>query len=643
MGALLFAAVTMFVASPAMAANETTVAPSTAGPTVAPTTTTTTAPTSGPATTTTTAPTSAAPTPTPTTTTTTFSPIPTLDNCLLGDEDLDLRVEYKIDGRYAYFRAQANLTGYVALGFRDNVTEQEDTLMSFADIHVAYIDPTDGATVVDAYFGQDANGYPLPDTEQGHGCKDNILDVAGYFADNTTVVTWRRLIDTGEVCDYQFTNVTSFFIMYAWSTEPVSEWNVKGAYPVHGNNDFGGDQVSVTETTDTCTLPTPSEDKYCNDDETYCVEWEISGSDILLTITAETKGGWAGFGFSEAEDGGMVPSNVMIVWWDADSNEPIVSDRQALRYRTPLPIAQAATKATGGSYNDGLLVAKLSRPLVASTINASYVDINTEASMDCIWAINTDDRPTSPDDMSLTIHNFRGQVDINFSGGGATPTHHLSAFDKVTLAHGIVMMGAYLILMPLGIIFARYGKRLLQEKWFPYHWIAGVLATVVMATGFGLSLWGHSYKSGEAFFGKGKTTQHRLLGFIVVGLSFLQPLLGYYAHIAWDASRKAVPWWPDKAHWWIGRIVFLAGAVNIYIGMLKWGVPTGYRVVVYVWFGLVLCTMGAMHFLVGQTHHHTDVGYKAIDSVNVDGVHSSLNSSGRDSGSKPTRVPYQRS
>ena len=65
--------------------------------------------------------------------------------------------------------------------------------------------------------------------------------------------------------------------------------------------------------------------------------------------------------------------------------------------------------------------------------------------------------------------------------------------------------------------------------------------------------------------------------------------------------------------------MFLAGAVNIYIGMLKWGVPTGYRVVVYVWFGLVLCTMGAMHFLVGQTHHHTDVGYKAIDSVNVDG------------------------
>ena len=58
----------------------------------------------------------------------------------------------------------------------------------------------------------------------------------------------------------------------------------------------------------------------------------------------------------------------------------------------------------------------------------------------------------------------------------------------------------------------------------------------------------------EAFFGKGKTTQHRLLGFIVVGLSFLQPLIGYYAHIAWDASRKAVPWWPDKAHWWIGRI-----------------------------------------------------------------------------------------
>lgn len=63
------------------------------------------------------------------------------------------------------------------------------------------------------------------------------------------------------------------------------------------------------------------------------------------------------------------------------------------------------------------------------------------------------------------------------------------------------MMGAYLILMPLGIIFARYGKRLLQEKWFPYHWIAGVLATVVMATGFGLSLWGHSYKSGGTIAG----------------------------------------------------------------------------------------------------------------------------------------------
>lgn len=47
---------------------------------------------------------------------------------------------------------------------------------------------------------------------------------------------------------------------------------------------------------------------------------------------------------------------------------------------------------------------------------------------------------------------------------------------------------------------------------------------------------------------------------------FIQIALGFVANHMFDPNRPGVPWW-DKAHWWLGRSLFVLGIINVHLGI----------------------------------------------------------------------------
>ena len=49
--------------------------------------------------------------------------------------------------------------------------------------------------------------------------------------------------------------------------------------------------------------------------------------------------------------------------------------------------------------------------------------------------------------------------------------------------------------------------------------------------------------------------------------TIFQVILGFISNAKWTPDRTSIPWW-DKAHWWFGRLLFLAGIANCGFGLM---------------------------------------------------------------------------
>ena len=137
---------------------------------------------------------------------------------------------------------------------------------------------------------------------------------------------------------------------------------------------------------------------------------------------------------------------------------------------------------------------------------------------------------------------------------------------QIRAVHGSLMFIAWIVLVPLGIIIARYFKNI-GHSWFLAHSIIlslACLATII--SGF-VIFWGmwpsttfHNKRDKVAL-------THASIGVIILGLVFIQPILGLFANFYYDAKRLFIPIFPDKIHWIIGRILLILSIVNIGIGI----------------------------------------------------------------------------
>ena len=63
------------------------------------------------------------------------------------------------------------------------------------------------------------------------------------------------------------------------------------------------------------------------------------------------------------------------------------------------------------------------------------------------------------------------------------------------------------------------------------------------------------------------SSMHGIAGAVITGLMIVQIILGFVANAMFDPERKKVAT-VDKAHWWLGRLLVLAGIGNCQLGFM---------------------------------------------------------------------------
>eukprot|EP00300_Choanocystis_sp_HF-7_P033748 c46168_g1_i1.p1 GENE.c46168_g1_i1~~c46168_g1_i1.p1 ORF type:complete len:274 (-),score=44.81 c46168_g1_i1:73-774(-) len=132
-------------------------------------------------------------------------------------------------------------------------------------------------------------------------------------------------------------------------------------------------------------------------------------------------------------------------------------------------------------------------------------------------------------------------------------------------AHVILMALAWLFLVPCSVLVARFCKALLGVWWFRVHMALGLLVLAATVAGFALGL----LYSTDDF--KGSNIAHKILGQAIVVITIGQCLLGAVADRMWSPSRDRVPIFPDRVHWWAGRLAAAGGLTNCVLGVLAFG------------------------------------------------------------------------
>ena len=164
-------------------------------------------------------------------------------------------------------------------------------------------------------------------------------------------------------------------------------------------------------------------------------------------------------------------------------------------------------------------------------------------------------------------------------------------------AHGALMFLAWIVLTPLGILIARYYKHL-GHRWYIYHvgiQLTACLLTLVSGILIFYSMWPSTTfddRNGRAAFA------HATIGMIIlVGAVIVQPMLGKYADYLYRKQsniRLAVPTFPDKIHWWLGRLLAILAIINVWIGIglfdtgMIWWILVG---------AIVLIVHAVLHFI----------------------------------------------
>jgi hypothetical protein len=170
---------------------------------------------------------------------------------------------------------------------------------------------------------------------------------------------------------------------------------------------------------------------------------------------------------------------------------------------------------------------------------------------------NNGTRTTSP----TTERTSAGTV----SSGESKPILTLPSnfsYNTLLLAHGYLLLFAWVLCPFVGIYIARFMKAKLGHWWYRLH-------LMVMIFGVGLfsiagALLVYLYKAGAHF--STEYSLHPLLGLIVTILLFIQFALGFVSDYLFDEDRTSIPWW-DVVHWWFGRLLTLFAIGTIVLGI----------------------------------------------------------------------------
>ncbi|KAF3790100.1 Cytochrome b561 and DOMON domain-containing protein [Nymphaea thermarum] len=257
-----------------------------------------------------------------------------------------------------------------------------------------------------------------------------------------------------------------------------------------------------------------------------------------FVLSAPNKNVWVGMGFSKTKRMGGASA---IIGWPAASGGGVIKQYMLSGYSTDTVLPDQGSLSLANS----TIVSKSGRLYLAFQLK-----VDTPLS-GIIYAVGPDGAIPSSNgllqehvaDTSASLDYTTGQT-----SGGATSS-------PLKTSHGLLNMFAWCIIIPLGIIAARYCKSC-DPAWFYTH-------LALQITGFALAIAGIvTGISLEDQVGQ-DVDDHKALGFVVLAMGCLQ-VTALLARP--DKSSKVRKYW-NWYHHWVGRIAIAIGIGNTFYGI----------------------------------------------------------------------------
>lgn len=313
------------------------------------------------------------------------------------------------------------------------------------------------------------------------------------------------------------------------------------------------------------------------DDQQVTFFWTLSGDSINIAARGEKKSGYLAIGFGTA----MVNSYAYVGWIDGDGRGHVGSywidgkDGMSV-HETHENITYKRCRSENGA-----IVFEFTRPLTPSCSGRveckNIIDPSTPLKV--IWAMGS-----QWSSGRLSVNNMHSAtsnrpVRILLLSGLAEAVQDLR---PVLAVHGFMMFVAWGLLLPGGIVAARYLKHLKGDLWFQAHTYLQYSGVAVMFLGvlFAVAeLRGFSFKS-----------THAKIGLLAFTFTSVQPINAYLRpHRAENReilSRKRVIW--EYLHVFTGRTALVAGATALFTGLQHLGHRYGSKTIKGLTCGLVL-------------------------------------------------------
>jgi hypothetical protein len=293
-----------------------------------------------------------------------------------------------------------------------------------------------------------------------------------------------------------------------------------------------------------------------------------SSLSLRVSVLAAVDGGWVGFGFAPVGEGAsMANAKVMIGW--VNGGTAYIDNYDLRRYAAgngDTHSLGATAKSASLDPSTGRTVLAFTLPLDPSTGGSAFVAPDGSVSIACARG------PTaSPGNIPQHLAP-RGNIHaLNLATGASSSVSDAAALERqrYRAAHGFLMAFAWGLVIPLGIIAARYFKSAGPGCWFVGH------QSLVLT---GLTMAFAAWIIGLVKIADGNHQTHRALGITAMSLALANPLIAAVrppppAKTGEAKSVRRKVW--EAVHMNVGRSAYVIALVNCFIGLSYFNHPPG--------------------------------------------------------------------
>ncbi|RZB96664.1 cytochrome b561, DM13 and DOMON domain-containing protein At5g54830-like [Glycine soja] len=298
------------------------------------------------------------------------------------------------------------------------------------------------------------------------------------------------------------------------------------------------------------------------DDQQVTFFWTLSKDSISIAVRGEKKSGYIAVGFGS----GMVNSYVYVGWIDDTGighvNSYWIDGKDASSiHRTKENLTHVRCKT-----ENGIITFEFTRPLDPSCRLEKRVEckniIDPTTSLKVVWAMGAKWANDHLTDRNMHSSTSNRPILVHLMRGSAEAEQDLL---PVLAVHGFMMFIAWGILLPGGILAARYLKHLKGDGWYRIHVYLQYsgLVIVLLALLFAVAeLRGFYFSSA-----------HVKCGFATILLACIQPVNAFLRPQkpanGEQASSKRVIW--EYFHGIVGRCAVVVGIAALFTGMKHLG------------------------------------------------------------------------